>query len=358
MSRESVFLSQDDEQPETEIDTSARGRTQQNRRNHQKVVNQQLSGYKTDTKKITEQLQKAVEEDPTIFDYDAVYDDLKDAEKKQKEATKSVDTKKARYINNLLEMAEIRKRDRLLAEEKKVAREREAEGDEFADKEAFMTEAYKKQKAELLRIEAEEKAREEEMQKKKTMSTFYKQVLDKKEAIHQAVMDAMAKKTTSTNTPASVASPTGEQDVKLAEHARKEGKSVRLNDNNEIVDKRELLGAGLNVKPKFGSFSSLASTDQRVHERQLEYEEYKRKKVAEYEARRQSAAHNSEREKLSREVERQLVEQQEKEKEEEKRKQEELEKKATAKRTTEEVALSARERFLARKKQRVQEPST
>lgn len=38
-------------------------------------------------------------------------------------------------------MAEIRKKDRLLAEEKKVAREREAEGEEFADKEVFQTEA-------------------------------------------------------------------------------------------------------------------------------------------------------------------------------------------------------------------------
>jgi hypothetical protein len=47
---------------------------------------------------------------------------------------------KARYITGLLEMAEIRKRDRVLAEEKKVAREREAEGDEFADKEVFVTE--------------------------------------------------------------------------------------------------------------------------------------------------------------------------------------------------------------------------
>lgn len=57
-------------------------------------------------------------------------------------------------------MAEIRKKDRLLAEEKKIAREREAEGEMYADKEVFMTEAYKKQKAELERIEAEEKKRE------------------------------------------------------------------------------------------------------------------------------------------------------------------------------------------------------
>lgn len=60
-------------------------------------------------------------------------------------------------------MAEIRKKDRLLAEEKKIAREREAEGEMYADKEVFMTEAYKKQKAELERIEAEEKKREGKM---------------------------------------------------------------------------------------------------------------------------------------------------------------------------------------------------
>lgn len=41
-----------------------------------------------------------------------------------------------------------------------MAREREAEGDEFADKEAFVTQAYKDQQAEVRKAEAEEKARE------------------------------------------------------------------------------------------------------------------------------------------------------------------------------------------------------
>jgi coiled-coil domain-containing protein 55 len=38
-------------------------------------------------------------------------------------------------------MAEIRKKDRLRAEERKIQREREAEGNEFADKEKFVTSA-------------------------------------------------------------------------------------------------------------------------------------------------------------------------------------------------------------------------
>ncbi|KAL0092589.1 coiled-coil domain-containing protein 55-domain containing protein [Phycomyces blakesleeanus] len=362
-----LMFSQHDEEDDEEEGQEQQGRgagsNAKNKKNQQKkqhltTINQQLSGYKTITKKIAEEHQKALEEDPNIFDYDAVYDDLKEAEKQQKEAMKSTDTKKARYINNLLEMAEIRKRDRLLAEEKKVAREREAEGDEFADKEAFQTETYKKQKEELMRIEAEEKEREEQMQKSKTMSSFYKQVLDKKEAAHKHMMDAMAKKSSGSRSAAAGADKAAldtEGDVKLAEEARREGKSVMLNDNNEIVDKRELLGAGLNVKPKFGSFGSLASTDERVRERQNEYEEYKRKKVAEYEARKHGHGQHDERERLSREIERQMIEQQEREKEEEEKKQKELEAKATAKRTTDESAMSARDRYLARKKQKIEE---
>jgi hypothetical protein len=48
----------------------------------------------------------------------------------------------------------------LRAEEKMIQREREIEGDEFKDKEAFVTQAYKDQMAEVRRAEEEEKQRE------------------------------------------------------------------------------------------------------------------------------------------------------------------------------------------------------
>ena len=41
-----------------------------------------------------------------------------------------------------------------------IQREREAEGDEFRDKEAFVTQAYKDQMAEVRKAEEEEKMRE------------------------------------------------------------------------------------------------------------------------------------------------------------------------------------------------------
>ena len=86
----------------------------------------------------------AEELDANIYEYDAVYDSLKAPKKKIAEDEK----KKPSIMGNLMAGAAVRKRDATIAEEKRLAREREAEGDEFADKEKFVTSAYKKQKEE------------------------------------------------------------------------------------------------------------------------------------------------------------------------------------------------------------------
>lgn len=65
-----------------------------------------------------------------------------------------------KYIAAFLKSAETRRLDRLRAEEKMLQHERDKEGDEFADKEKFMTTAYKKQLEEVRQAEAEEKKRE------------------------------------------------------------------------------------------------------------------------------------------------------------------------------------------------------
>lgn len=217
--------------------------------------------------------------------------------------------------------------------------------------------SFKKQKEELERIEREEKERERVADKTRGMDSFYKQVLERKEAEHQAMMKSIAEKNKNRkeNPGSSATAVEGDSDNLLAKQAEKEGKDVMLNDNNEIVDKRQLLSAGLNVKPKFGTLGSLASSDDRVKERMDEYEAYKRKKVEEYESKRKQGGNNDERERMSKEMERQLIETRQKEKEEEERKQQEFEQKATAKRTTEDVAMSARDRYLARKKQKLEE---
>lgn len=57
----------------------------------------------------------------------------------------------SKYMNQLLESKKIRERDRLRAQDVKIKREREQEGDEYVDSEVFITSAYKTQQEELER---------------------------------------------------------------------------------------------------------------------------------------------------------------------------------------------------------------
>ncbi|KAG9075579.1 hypothetical protein FS749_012748 [Ceratobasidium sp. UAMH 11750] len=99
--------------------------------------------------------------DNTVFQYDEVWDGMKLAEAKAKaQKEDNPEDRKPKYMKNLLDTAATRRLAHLRAEEKMMQREREAEGDEFADKEKFVTQAYKDQMAEVRRAEAEEKARE------------------------------------------------------------------------------------------------------------------------------------------------------------------------------------------------------
>lgn len=67
-----------------------------------------------------------------------------------------------KYIESFLQSASTRRLDRLRAEEKMLQHERDKEGDEFQDKEKFVTGAYKKQMEEVRKAEEEEKKKEGE----------------------------------------------------------------------------------------------------------------------------------------------------------------------------------------------------
>ncbi|KAF9482785.1 hypothetical protein BDN70DRAFT_874575 [Pholiota conissans] len=196
--------------------------------------------------------------DTTVFEYDEVWDRMQDAKQKQqlaKEADASV--RKPKYISSLLTSAATRKLDHLRAEEKMMQREREAEGDMYKDKESFVTQAYKDQMVEVRRAEEEEKKREE-MRKKNGNSTtgmahFYRQLLEDSSKQHEATVAATEKRFIGPHGPTpnlTITKPvdfTPLADADLAKIARDEGKEVELNDDNQIIDKRELLSAGLNL---------------------------------------------------------------------------------------------------------------
>lgn len=78
-------------------------------------------------KKIEIEREKALEEDPTVYQYDEIYDDMAKQKNECKLSKKWVD-KKPKYISNLIKAAERRKRENERRLERQVQKEREAEG--------------------------------------------------------------------------------------------------------------------------------------------------------------------------------------------------------------------------------------
>ena len=124
------------------------------------------SGGPTDYKKAAVQakmkrqtkldLERAKEEDSSVFQYDEVYDEMQEKKRSAAIAAKKSVDRKPKYIANLMKHAEIRAREDERRTERKVQKEREAEGDEFRDKEVFVTSAYRKKMEEMQKEEEEE----------------------------------------------------------------------------------------------------------------------------------------------------------------------------------------------------------
>ncbi|KAJ1675166.1 hypothetical protein EV182_001803 [Spiromyces aspiralis] len=198
---------------------------------------------------------KQEEIDPSIYDYDSAYDAMKNAEmmsRAQKDTEKK--ERKSKYIESLLKTAERRQLEMTRIREKKIQKEREAEGELYADKEKFVTAAYKEKLEEMRRLEEEEKRREEHdgMTRKQDMSGFYRNYLDesekKLEAARQVSLRAMAGDHMESQTARSDGDDSGKQQLsQVIEQARARGEEIILNEDNQVVDKRQLLKSGLNI---------------------------------------------------------------------------------------------------------------
>ena len=187
--------------------------------------------------------------DPSIYDYDSFYDSLH--AKPSPSSNVADQEKRPKYMSNLMAAAEVRKRDQLRAKEKLLAKEREAEGDEFAGKEMFVTAAYKRQQEENRRLEEEEAVREREAEERKRregtgMKGLYKDLLEKNEQNHAVIVKAVEE----AKTRGPEVMPKGSQKEKKAEKtevdlAREKG--VAINEDGQVLDRLLLLDAGLNA---------------------------------------------------------------------------------------------------------------
>lgn len=136
-------------------------------------------GEKNLVKKQTQlTMKRALKQDPTVYQYDEVYDDIERSKVEEKINKKTVE-KKAKYIENLLKAADRRKREQEHRVERMVQKEREAEGAMFADKESFVTSAYRAKLEEFKKMEEEEKRMDRleaigDVTKQQDISGFYR----------------------------------------------------------------------------------------------------------------------------------------------------------------------------------------
>lgn len=216
------------------------------------------------SKEAERRAKEAEELDSTIYDYDAAYDAIhaRHLAKKQADREEAAEGK-PKYMDSLFESAELRKKDQLRARDRVLAREREQEGDEFADKDKFVTSAYKLQQEEARKAEEEDKKKQEaedEKRRKFGMQGFHKQRLMEEEKRHQEAMEAAA---------AAVKSgikleeePKGKTDAEIVAELQAQGKNILLNEEGQVADKRQLLSAGLNViaKPKQSTTNAPATS--------------------------------------------------------------------------------------------------
>ncbi|XP_058975050.1 nuclear speckle splicing regulatory protein 1 isoform X2 [Musca domestica] len=127
---------------------------------------------------------QALAEDPTIFQYDELYDDMENQRDEEKKV-KSNEPKKPKYITKLLETAERRKLENELRVERQVQKEREAEGEQFKDKEAFVTSSYRKKLEEMRKLEEQNKRDDYleaigDVRKQKDLDGFYRHLYEQK----------------------------------------------------------------------------------------------------------------------------------------------------------------------------------
>ncbi|KAI7839633.1 hypothetical protein COHA_006632 [Chlorella ohadii] len=147
--------------------------------NVEQQIARQAARKQTD-KKVADLHAAALAEDAAIFDYDSHYDAIQASRAEPKKQEKL--QRQSRYIAGLLEKAEERKREQDILYERQLAKERAAEDHLYGDKEKFVTSAYRAKLAERQAYQEEQKRKKQEeeanaVEKKGHMGDFYRNLL-------------------------------------------------------------------------------------------------------------------------------------------------------------------------------------
>ncbi|EPX73281.1 uncharacterized protein SOCG_01034 [Schizosaccharomyces octosporus yFS286] len=292
---------------------------------------------------------ETTESDASVYGYDEYYDSMKSGEREQQELRRQeAQERRPKYMEKLIESAKTRKRDMLIARERALQKQRESEGDDGSEK--FVTGSYKLHREEMEKEIEDRKREEEELEAKNShgggMKDFYASMLEQQEKEHDKAMRSIPSQSSGQRRD----SHEDELNKKAFSNTSVTDKAPELNDNNEIVDQRQVLSAGLNVPKPPATKSSLPAS--RVPSSESRWKQ----ESSEYDTRRSRYDNKGSRGVYSlKQVEEQKRKYQEeqnlkKQKEEEKKKEFAL-KTHMPKTTTQDQVLSARERYLKRKRE-------
>lgn len=130
------------------------------------------------------EIEKALADDANVFEYDAIYDEVEKQKGKldPAKARQAETSKEPKYMAGLMKAAAKRKMEFEKLQEKKIQKEREAEGDLWGDKEVFVTSAYRQKLEERQQLEEEERRQEQlesllDVRRQKDLSGFYTSML-------------------------------------------------------------------------------------------------------------------------------------------------------------------------------------
>lgn len=185
------------------------------------------------------------------------------------------------------------------------------------------------------------------------MAHFYRQLLEESSKTHEATVAATEKRFIGPQGPTpnlTITKPvdfTPLADAELAKLAREEGKEVELNDDNQIVDKRELLSAGLNL--------SLPNTRHLGIRKPGDQGNKQDQPVQTHRAVGTAASKREINERRAREIQQQLEEERRKTEQSKQEAAEAARQRIIAKRNNESDIDSARARYLERKRRKLEE---
>jgi coiled-coil domain-containing protein 55 len=185
------------------------------------------------------------------------------------------------------------------------------------------------------------------------MAHFYRKMLEESEQNHEATVAATQKRVIGPQGPVpnlTITKPldfTPTSDLDLANLARSQGKDVELNDDNQIVDKRDLLAAGLNLSaPNTRRLGVSSTTGQKSGTM--------KEGVQIHRAVGTAASRKEINDRRAREIQLQLAAENDRIVEEKQKAEQDALQRTVAKRNTESDIDGARERYLQRKRQKLE----